>query len=153
MSKCLVKKRLCAFTKRSSIERNTRQDWSRFLDVSDLYVWFWIEINPFQTGKSEFAGQRGLKADCVPLSLCSYKYTIAKIKYYCMFSKLMRSNFDMQRNYRNLWRNDFVAKLPLSILPAGKLRLHCRIMHFYSSFNISSTVEPPLSDHPLLSGQ
>ena len=39
-----------------------------------------------------------------------------------MFSKLMRSNFDMQRNYRNLWRNDFVAKLPLSILPAGKLR-------------------------------
>ena len=32
-----------------------------------------------------------------------------------MFSKLMRNDFDMQRNYRNLWQNDFVAKLPVSI--------------------------------------
>ena len=27
----------------------------------------------------------------------------------------MRNDFDMQRNYRNLWQDDFVAKLPVSI--------------------------------------
>ena len=32
-----------------------------------------------------------------------------------MFSKVMRNDFDMQRNYRNLWQDDFVAKLPVSI--------------------------------------
>jgi len=90
-----------------------------------------------------------------------------------MFSKLMRNEFDMQRNYRNLWQNDFVAKLPVSIsaLPQfhpvfymarkrwwqNKHRafarwIICRIMHFIS-LTISSTVEPPLSVHPLLSGQ
>ena len=91
-----------------------------------------------------------------------------------MFSKVMRNDFDMQRNYRNLWQDDFVAKLPVSISAlsqfhpvfyikggkkmAGKQTLSvCSLAlqnnAFYFSYNISSTVEPPLSVHPLLSGQ
>ena len=40
------------FCKGSRIEWNTRQDWSGFLDVSDAYIWFRVEVNPFRTGKS-----------------------------------------------------------------------------------------------------
>ena len=36
----------------SRIEWNTRQDWSGFLDVSDAYIWFRVEVNANQTVQS-----------------------------------------------------------------------------------------------------
>ena len=40
------------FCKRLRIEWNTRQGWSGFLDISDAYILFRVEVNAFQTGKS-----------------------------------------------------------------------------------------------------
>ena len=37
---------------RIEFEWNTRQDWSGFLDVSDAYIWFRVEVNANQTVKS-----------------------------------------------------------------------------------------------------
>ena len=48
MGKSLFKKEV--FSKRLRIDRNTRQDWSVFLDVS--VIWFRVEVNTFQTGES-----------------------------------------------------------------------------------------------------
>ena len=39
------------FCRKSRIEWNTRQDWSGFLDISDAYIWFLVEVNAFQIGK------------------------------------------------------------------------------------------------------
>ena len=55
------------FSKRSRIKWNTRQDWSRFLDVSDANIWFWVEVNAFQTGKSS------LQVSAV-LQLCPFNH-------------------------------------------------------------------------------
>ena len=51
MSKSLLKKSLSE--KKSRIEWKTEQDhWNGFLDVSEAYIWFLVEVNAFQTGKS-----------------------------------------------------------------------------------------------------
>ena len=53
MSKKLKFAQKEVFCKRSRIEWNTTgQDWSKFLDVADTYIWFRVEVNSFQTDKS-----------------------------------------------------------------------------------------------------
>ena len=46
MSKSLLKKEF------SVKDRGSNETLDRFLDVSDTYIWFWVEVNTFQTGRS-----------------------------------------------------------------------------------------------------
>ena len=46
MSKSLLKKEFPVK------DRGLNETLGRFLDVSDTYIWFWIEVNTFQTGRS-----------------------------------------------------------------------------------------------------
>ena len=64
MSKSMLKKRF------SVKDRGPNETLGKietdFLDVSDAYFWFRVEVNAFRTG-NECPGQPGPITDCVPL--------------------------------------------------------------------------------------